>query len=181
MKRIRKFSLENYIPEYHDRLDGIHYEDKKRIVTDGHYLIAVQTFYPKEMENVTLYKDFGCWKEKKVFPNWKRTLVDISQGYEYYDMNADDLSLCYKLKGSCIRFKDSGKTIGFISPKNLDVIIEFMNKFKSSRIYIPDDMHSAWKIVTDCTEIFMLVMPMCDCAFVPYEYNIARKSLTIFS
>lgn len=180
MKRIRKFSLENYIPEYRDGLKGIHFEDQKAIVTDGHYLIALQNLYPESMENITLNKNFTVWNSDYKFPNWKRVIPDISKGYHGYDIDVKDLSLCYKLKGNSILFKDSEKKLGYVSPYVLDVMIEFMNYFKISNIYIPDDMHSAWKVEAYNTENFMILMPRFEEEFIPYEYDINRNSLTIF-
>lgn len=178
MKRIKNFEIQNYIPE-HDRLNGVHFEDQKAIVTDGHYLVAVENPYPECMEGVTLYKDFSLWDSEKKYPNWVRTIPDISSGYHCFDMKAEDLAICYKLKGRSICFKDSEKTLGYVTPYILDVMIEFMQRFRSSRVYIPDDMHSAWKVVTDTTENFMLLMPRIEEDFVPYIYDINRHSLTI--
>ena len=129
MKRIKKFEIQNYIPEYRDGLKGIHFEDQKAIVTDGHYLIALQNLYPESMENITLNKNFTVWNSDYKFPNWKRVIPDISKGYHGYDIDVKDLSLCYKLKGNSILFKDSEKKLGYVSPYVLDVMIEFMNYF----------------------------------------------------
>jgi len=178
MKRIKEFSIGNYIPE-HDRLNGVHFEDQKAIVTDGHYLVAVENPYPECMERVTLYKDFSLWDSEKKYPNWVRVIPDISSGYHCFDMKAEDLTLCYKLKGSSICFKNYEYNLGYLSPYVLDVMIEFMNNFRSSRIYIPDNISNAWKIVTNNVNTFMLLMPRVREDFVPYVYDINSHSLTI--
>ena len=181
MKRIRKFEMRNYIPNLGNRLDGIHFQDQKQIVTDGHYLIAVQCFYPKGMEGMTLDKNFQPFGKDVKFPKWENAIPDISTGYKSYDFSVGDLSIMYRLKGNSIRIKDSEKVLGYISPYLMDVMIEFMNRFIcSARVYVPDDKSKAWKIVTESTENFMVLMPRMEEQFIPYEYDINRKCLTIF-
>lgn len=190
-KTIKSFDIASNIPTTdRDFLNVVHYEDKKRIITDGRFLVALSSAYPEAMEGVNIMTNFAVAGELLKFPNWKRVIPDTDEGYktvsfgENISLN-DDVIKSYKLnknkKDKFINILDDGYLLGKLNTKYWDLLLEFIRLFDGDvKIFVSDDvnMRRAWKVEA-ADQSFFLVMPCADEFNFDYSFDIKTGELKV--
>lgn len=193
-KTIKSFEISANIPNesFHVFLNVIHFEDKKRIITDGRFLAAVGTEYPEALENVNMRKDFTI--EEGNFPNWRRVVpsVDDVQAADKYQAvnkpNDDTFDSCvksYKLnttkKDRYVNICNDGELLGKVNTKYWDMVLEFAKAFSNAVLYVgaKEEDRKCWKMATDNDSSFLLVMPCWNAEDTDFVFDIKTKELKV--